>query len=213
MPFDLPPQATGLALIAAFVLFAIGASLPLAGAKGNPRFYALAGREHLWAVARNATIWRLANVLMGAAAVVLLIGLGLLTASLEAANERVFARLGLIGWLVATALWVAFSAFRAIVTTRAAHDLSSTDAMPAGYEPMARKGSAVFFAYAVVGFLALATYGMSLLQLTIVPAWAAWLTLVSAIALLIHLLVTGDTLPAFHYVPPLLIGLLLLLRP
>ncbi len=206
-------QLTGIALIASFVLFAVGASLPVVGARGNPRFYALPVREHLRAIAGNAVVWRVANVLMGAAAVVLLAGLSLLTTNLEAANERVFARLGLIGWLVATALWVAFSAFRAIITTRAAHDLSSTDAMPAGYEPLARKGSAVFFAYAVVGFLALASYGASLLQLTFLPTWVAWTTVVLSVAFLIHMLITGDTLPAFHYLPPLLIGLLLLLRP
>ena len=60
--------------------------------------------------------------------------------------------------------------------------------------------------------LALASYGASLLQLTYLPPWVGWATLVSGLALLIHLLITGDTLPAFHYMPPLLIGLLLLFR-
>jgi hypothetical protein len=42
------------------------------------------------------------------------------------------------------------------------------------------------------------------------PAWAAWATLLFSIAMLILLLFTGDTLPAFHYLPALLIGILLL---
>lgn len=209
-------QVTGLALIAAFVLFAIGGTLPVVGVKGNPRIFTLPVREHLRAVADNAVVWRVANVFMGAAAVVLLAGLGRLTTSLDAANERVFSRLGLVGWLVATVLWMVFSAFRAVVTTRAAHELvvqGSTAVVPAHYQRHGWWGSAVFTAYAVVGYLALSSYGASLLQLTYLPPWVGWATLVSGIALLIHLLITGDTLPAYHYMPPLLIGLLLLLRP
>lgn len=39
--------------------------------------------------------------------------------------------------------------------------------------------------------------------------WAAFLF---SLALLIQLLVMGDTLPAFHYLPPVLIGILIVLR-
>ena len=152
-------QWAGLMLIAAFVLFAIGASLPVVGARGNPRFYSLPLGEHLKAVAGNSAAWRVANVLMGAAAVALLIGLSQLTSSLEAAHEPVLSRLGLIGWIVATVLWVIFSAFRAVVTTEAARTFiahGSAGALPAGYELMSRWAFAIFFGYAVIGYLALA---------------------------------------------------------
>ena len=80
------------------------------------------------------------------------------------------------------------------------------------YEPLAQWGFALFFVAAMIGFLALAAYGASLLQVGLVPAWAAWATILFSLALLIQLLIMGDTLPAFHYLPPVLIGVLLVLR-
>ncbi len=84
--------------------------------------------------------------------------------------------------------------------------------MPAYYEPLAQWGFALFYVYAVIGFLASAAYGGSLLQAGLLPAWAGWGTLIFSMATLVLLLVQGDTLPAFHYVPALLIDFLLMLR-
>jgi len=171
--------------------------------------------EYVRAVAVNALVWRWANVFMGAAAVVLLTGLSMLTTLLEAAKERICSRLGLVGWLMATVLWVIFSVFRGVVTVKAAEEMGApgtTGAVPAYYELLAQWGFALFYVATVIGFLALAAYGASLLQVGLVPAWAGWATLAFSLALLVQLLVTGDTLSAFHYVPPMLIGVLLLLR-
>jgi hypothetical protein len=208
-------RLAGVVLIMSFISFAIGGTLPVVGEKGNMRIFTLPIREHLLAVADNAVVWRWANVFMGAAAVVLLAGLSMLTTILEAANERVFSRLGLVGWLFAAVLWVIFSVFRGVVTIRAAQEMTTTGTtgvVPAYFEPMAQWGFALFYVSAVVGFLALAAYGGSLLQVGLLPAWVGWATLVFSIALLIQLLIIGDTLPGFHYLPPLLIGVLLLFR-
>jgi hypothetical protein len=208
-------RLTGVVLILSFISFAIGGTLPVVGEKGNMRIFTLPIREHLLAVADNAIVWRWANVFMGAAAVVLLAGLSLLTMILEAANERALSRLGLVGWLLAAVLWVIFSVFRAVVTIQAAHEMTATGttgAVLAYYEPLAQWGFALFYVSAVIGFLALAAYGGSLLQVGVLPAWVGWATLVFSIALLIQLLIMGDTLPGFHYLPPLLIGILLLFR-
>lgn len=203
---------TAVLLVCAFLSFAIGAGLPTVGEKGNMGIYTLPVREYLAAVGANAVVWRLANVFMGSAVVILLAGLTVLTTVLEGAGERVFSRLGLIGFLLAAILWVIFSAFRAVVTVRAAAETAATGAVPAYYEPLAEWGFALFLAYAVLGFLALAAYGGSLLQVGLLPAWASWGTVVFGVGMLIPLFITGDTLPAFHYLPPLLIGILLLLR-
>ena len=208
-------RLAGLLLIAAFISFAIGATLPIVGEKGNMGIFTLPVREHLLAVADNPAAWRWANIFMGAAAVILLAGLTMLTTILEGANERMLSRLGLVGFLLAAALWVIFSAYRATVTITAAQEMSSTGttgAVPAYYEPVAQWGFALFYVYAVVGFLALAAYGGSLLQADLLPAWVGWATIVISILALIQLLVTGDTLPAFHYMPPLLIGIFLMFR-
>ncbi|MEO6066253.1 MAG: hypothetical protein ABIP49_10800 [Lysobacterales bacterium] len=208
-------RLTSLLLILAFVSFAIGGTLPVVGEKGNMGIFTLPVREHLLAAAGNDVAWRWANIFMGAAVVILLAGLTMLTTILEGANERILSRLGLVGFLSAAALWVIFSAFRATVTMRAAQEMSSPDAtgaVPAYYEPLAQWGFALFYVYAVVGFLALAAYGGSLLQVDLLPAWVGWATIVFSILILIQLLITGDTLPAFHYLPPLLIGIFLMLH-
>ncbi len=205
-------RLTGLLLILAFILFAIGATLPVIGEKGNSRIYTLPALEHLEAVAANEAVWFRANIIMGTAGFVLLAGLSLLTTILEKADEHAFSRLGLTSFILATVLWVLFSAFRAVVTISAARDMSSTGAVPDFYEPMARWGFALFYIYAVLGFLALAAYGISLLQATLLPDWIGWATLIFSIVFLIQLFITGDTLPAFHYLPALLIGIILLVH-
>jgi hypothetical protein len=109
-------RVTGMLLILAFISFALGGTLPVVGEKGNARIFTLPVREHLLAVADNAVVWRWANVFMGAAAVLLLAGLWLLTGLLARAGERVFSRLGVLAMLIATILWVIFSVYRGIVT-------------------------------------------------------------------------------------------------
>jgi hypothetical protein len=203
-------RPTGVVLILAFIVFAIGASLPLMGEKGNASLYSLPEREYLLAVANNAMVWRWANVILGAAAVLLLAGLSLLTTMLEGAKEQTFSRLGLVGFVVAAVMWLIFSAFRATVTVSAAQEMSATGTVPGYYGPLAQWGGALFLVYASVGFLALAIYGVSLIQVRLVPAWAGWATIIFSLAMLVLLLIKGDNLPAFHYLPPLLIGILLL---
>ena len=205
-------QVAGVLLILAFISFGIGASLPLFGEKGNFSIYNLPVRAYLLAVANNVVVWRWANFFMGAAGVVLLAGLTILTTIFERTGERILSRLGLAGLLLAIIFWVAFSAFRATVTIAAAQETITTGTMPPYYEPLAQWGSALFFVYALVGYLALAAYGGSLLHLGLLPAWVGWGTILFSIATLALLLITGDTLPAFHYLPPLLIGILLLIR-
>jgi len=205
-------RLTGALLILAFISFAIGATLPLIGARGNTGIYNLPMREYLAAVADNAIAWRWANIFMGAAAVILAAGLMMLTTVLEEVDERMLSRLGLVGVLLAALLWVIFSAFRASITISAAQEMAATGTVPPYYEPLAQWGFALFSAYAVAGFLALASYGGSLLRTDLLPAWVGWGTIIFSVGLLVLLLVTGDTLPAFHYVPPLLIGIFLLVR-
>jgi hypothetical protein len=204
-------RLAGIFLILAAISFAIGAGLPTVGEKGNMGFYNLPEREYLSAIAGNTVVWRWANIFMGAAAILLVAGLTLLTTILEGAGERVLSRLGLVGSLLAAISWVIFSAFRASITINAAQEMAASGTVPSYYEPLSQWSGALFSVYAVVAFLALATYGGSLLQAGLLPGWAGWATIIFSIAMLILLLIMGDTLPLFHYVPPLLIGILLVL--
>ena len=205
-------RLTGILLIVSGILFGIGASLPVFGEKGNFNIYTLPVQAQLQAIAKNPSAWSWGNIITGTAFVVLLAGLSLLTTLLEGAKEPVFSRLGLIGVLLAAGLWVIFSAFRGVVGGWAAQEFAATGAVPTFYEPLAKFAFVLFFIYAAVGFLALASYGGSLLQVGLLPAWAGWATLVFSMAMLMVLLIMGDNLPLFHYVPPLLIGILLLVH-
>jgi hypothetical protein len=205
-------RLTGMVLILAFISFAIGAALPTVGKNGNMEIFTLPIREHLLAVASIVTEWRWGNVFMGAAAVIQLAGLSVFTTTLEGVNERVFSRLGLIGLLLTTVFWLIFSAFRTVITVIAAQEIAATSAVPTYYEPIEKLGFAIFYIYAVSGFLALAAYGGSLLKADLLPVWVGWVTLLFSIGMLILLLIMSDTLPAFHYLSALLIGILLLLH-
>ena len=204
-------RATGILLILAAISFGVGASLPVFGEKGNFSIYTLPVRVQLQAIANNTLAWRLANAFMGLAIILLIAGLWMLTAMLAQAGESVFSRLGLVLMLVAAVLWVLFSAYRGVVTVSAAQEMSATGAVPAAYEALAPWGGRLFFVYAVLAYLALAAYGASLLQVALLPAWVGWATLSYSLALLLLLFIQGDSLPAFHYVPGVLIGTLLLL--
>jgi hypothetical protein len=204
-------RATGILLILAFISFAIGASVPIFGEKGNWNIYTLPVRAQLEAIANNTLAWRMANVFMGLAILFLLAGLWMLTALLGQAGEHLFSRLGLALMLVAAALWVIFSVYRGVATAQAAQELSATDALPAWYEALAPWGFRLFYVYAILAYLALAVYGVALLQVSLFPAWVGWGPLIYSLALLVLLFIQGDSLPAFHYVPGVLIGILLFL--
>jgi hypothetical protein len=204
-------HVAGLLLVLAFLSFAIGAGLATVSPKGNINIFTLPLRDYLSAVAANAAIWRWSNIFMAAAAIILVVGLTMLTTILEGAGEHVLSLLGLVGMLLAAILWVIFAAFRATVTVSAAQEMTATGTVPNYYEPLAQWGSGLFHIYSAVGFLALAAFGGSLLQVTLLPPWAAWATIIFSAAMLVLLLIFGDILPILHYLPPLLVGILLLI--
>jgi hypothetical protein len=77
---------------------------------------------------------------------------------------------------------------------------------------MAQWMFALYVVYAALGFLALAAYGISLLQVGLLPAWVGWATLIYSIVLLISLFIQGNVLPILPYLPGVLIGVLLLVH-
>jgi hypothetical protein len=121
-----------------------------------------------------AVVWRWVNIFMAAATVALLAGLTILTSILDGAGEQILSRLGLVGMLLSTVLWLVFSTFRAAVTATAAQELFVTGMVPPYYEPLARWSFALFFNYAMAGFLTLAAFGGSVLHVGLLPAWVGW---------------------------------------
>lgn len=174
----------------------------------------LTAPDNLSAVDAYLSLWRWGNVFMGAAIVPLLAGLSILTTLLEG-KERVFSRLGLVGFSWPPLCGSSSQHFVAC-TVQVAQEMTTAGASgtaPAYYAPLAQWAFSLIFIYDVLGFLALAAHGISLLQCRLVPAWAGWATLIFSIAMLIVLFIRGNNLPIFHYLPSLLIGILLLFHP
>lgn len=203
-------RLAGVLLILAFVTFVIGAIVPLVGDQGNANIFTLAVREQLQVVAGNSAAWRWANLFMGAAVLLLIFGVTLVTTLLERADERVLSRIALTGLLLAALLWLIFTAFRSTVTVSSGQETVLTGVIPPYYEPLAQWMSGLFRAYIVIGCLGLAALGGSLILAAPVPAWVGWTTIALSAATLAHLLIMGDTLPAFHYFPAVLIGIMLI---
>lgn len=195
-------------LILSFALFAGGAALPLVGERGNLGIYTLPAEDHLDAIGLNPRAWQWANFFMGAAVVALVSGLALLTALL---SDATLGRLGLTVFTIAAVLWVLFSAYRATVPLHVAEVVKEGGSIPGYHESLARWGGALFTAYASLAFLSLAAYGGAIIQTGLFADWVGWTTIIFSLGLLLLMFVMGDTLPAFHYFPPLLIGILLLM--
>ncbi|NBE99300.1 hypothetical protein FE391_35610 [Nonomuraea sp. KC401] len=205
-------RIAGAFLVLSFVTFTVGATLPLVGAKGNSKIFTLPVREHLQAVAGNPGSWRWANLFMSTAVVLLVLGMTILVTMLERVDERMLSRIALTTLLLAALLWLVYSAFRSTVTMSAARETVSTGAVPPYYDPWSQWAAGLFQIYTVLGCVGLAALGGSLLMIRLIPTWAGWTTIAISVATLLHLLSTGNTLPAFHYLPCLLIGVLLLIR-
>lgn len=70
--------------------------------------------------------------------------------------------------------------------------------------------------YVVLGFLAQAAFGASLLQTGLVAGWAGWATILWNLAWLLVMLIVRPRdiyYPVLHHVAPLLIGIALLIQP
>lgn len=193
------PRVAGALLVLAFGCFVVGAVLPLIGPRGNPSIFSLPVREQLRAVAGAEAGWRWANLLMGVAVVLLAGGMSITAALLGRAGERLVSRLGLGGLLLAAVLWLIVSGYR-------------SGMLRPGFETFADWSVWLVRCYLLLGCLSLAALSGSLIMTRAVPGWAGWAALALSLAPLLQLVITGDTLPGFHYFPALLIGIVLLVR-
>ncbi len=72
---------------------------------------------------------------------------------------------------------------------------------------------ALFVIYSILAFSALAAYGGAVLSTRVLPHWVGWLALVYGLAGLVFVaFAAGHVPPFFHYLLPIVIGILLLLR-
>ena len=152
-----------------------------------------AGRAFLnWQIDETSShlIWERGFVIGGILATVL--GLALLEDMLRAAGEPVLSRLGMVTYL--------FGAVVVIVAETA-------------YIGKRDWSYPQIVLYVVLGFLAHAAFGASLLQTGLVAGWVGWFTIIWNLACLVLLLIFSPRniyFPVLHHVAPLIIGIALL---
>jgi hypothetical protein len=141
--------------------------------------------------------------LIAAAAVTILLGFVLLAAALRAAGERQFSWIGLSTLTLGTALTL-FAEWL-IVSGRV------WDAQ-AGMEWLL-----LAWGFVALIFVGQAAYGVALLRATLLPRWIGWVLISWNLGWLAVVVVVfsarGPYYPVLFYIGPLLLGIVLLLRP
>jgi hypothetical protein len=147
----------------------------------------------LGTVAEANALFQLERYFVLTSVIVSTLGLVMLETLLRGAGDRIFARLGMVGFLFGAVLIVVVEAL-----------ILNRQQIP----------YALGITYETLAFLSQAAYGASLLQTRLLPKWLGQASIVWNIGWLVVL-----TLANYHYIPllhalmPLLIGILLLSRP
>jgi hypothetical protein len=141
------------------------------------------------------------------------LGLALLTRLLSDAGERTFSQLALIAALFGAVLWVTYLALSLGISVLAAQETARTGVVPGYYVPFKATTQPLFVIYTLLTFAAVLAYGRAVLSTRVLPQWVGWVTIVYT---LLNLgaagFAGGNAAPVVHYLMPLVMGVLLLLR-
>jgi hypothetical protein len=161
-------------------------------------------------VARHATIWRLANIGFVVATVLTAAGLFVLPSSLGMNGEGL-ARAAAVVYAIGATAWLVTLSIRLGITPDVAAKYVAGGSIDPAFAPLAALGGVLFAAFILVGSGSLVAVGAAILAGGTLPAWTGWTTLGLSLAILASFLLMGDTLPAFVYLPTILVGIVMLL--
>jgi len=175
-------RITGALLVLSVLVLIPGVALYIS-ASNNPRFGLAIG---------DRASFQLERYFVLTSVIVSTLGLVMLESVLREAGDRVFARLGMFGFMFGAVLVVVVEALL-------------LDGQQIPY--------ALGITYETLAFLSQVAYGASLLQTRLLPRWVGLASIVWNIGWLVVLtLVNYHYIPLLHALMPLLIGILLLLR-
>jgi len=160
-------------------------------------------------IARHRTIWRLANIGFLLATVLVAAGLFLVPSALGA-DGAALATAGAVAFAIAAMAWIITLSIRLGFTPGVAARYVNQGSLDPSFPPLARLAGVLFASFILVGSGALTAIGVAALLGGVLPAWAAWATLLISLATIGGYVALGDTLPAFVYVPTTLLGIVLL---
>jgi hypothetical protein len=201
----------GITLLLGCFLFLLAAGLIPRDAQGT-YIVTLPPRAALLVIAEQTTLaqWSMSLFLSGI--IVTALGFALLTRLLWDSGERAFSYLALLASWFGVVLVVIYLAFRLGVDPLAAQETARTGAVPDYYEPLKLWGTTLFQVYTVCACSALALYGGALLVSRMLPRWLSWTAIIYGLLVLLLFAYAHDIPPFLHYLLPIVIGILLLLR-
>jgi hypothetical protein len=202
---------TGLFLILGCFLFLLAAGLIPRDAQGN-YIVNLPLRERLLAIAAHTVLWQWSLNLFISGFIVTLLGFSLLTRLLWDSGERTYSPLALIASLFGVVLLVIHTAFWLGVAPLAAQETARTGVVPAYYEPLNLWATVLFRVYTFFAFSALALYGGAVLVARVLPRWLSWTAIIYGLMGLGLFAYAHDIPPFLHYLLPMVMGIMLLLR-
>ena len=170
-------------------------------------------RGQLLVIAAQTTLFQWSFSLIISGIIVTLLGLAMLTMLLRDAGDVTFSYLALIAFLFGDILLVIFIAFPLGIAPLAAQETARTGVIPDYYVQLTLWTQPLFVIYTILAFSALVAYGGAILSTRVLPHWVGWLCIVYGLAGLVLAGFNGGNVPPFlHYLIPMVIGVLLLLR-
>ena len=203
---------TGITLILGCLLFLGAAGLMPRDTQGN-FMVNLPLREQLLVIAAQMSLFQWSFSLFISGVIVTLLGLAVLTRLLRDAGDRTFSPLALIVSLFGAVLMVIYIALSLGISPLAGQETARTGVVPGYYVPFTLTTQPLFVIYTILAFSALAAYGGSVLSTAVLPHWVGWLAIIYGLAGLVLVGFAAGNIPPFlHYLMPIVMGILLLLR-
>src|SRR5712691_70508 len=203
---------TGITLMVGCFLFLGALGLIPRDAQGN-FMVNLPLREQLLVIAAQTSLFQWSFSLVISGLIVTLLGLAMLTMLFRGAFDRTFSYLALLASLFGDVLMVIYIAFPLGIAPVAAQETVRTGVVPDSYVQLTLWTQPLFVIYTILAFSALAAYGGAILSTRMLPHWVGWLAVVYALAGLVLVgFAAGNVPPFLHYLMPIVMGILLLLR-
>lgn len=145
--------------------------------------------------------------------VLVVAGFGMLAVQLQGAGDRALPLIA-FALLVGSAILMALEgSFYQSMNPWAAKEAVRTGSSPELYQAMHHWfNTSVQLVYMILGLLAFAGFGWSVLRTGLLPAWAGWMTVLWSLSWLILTVVTQITIPAGVFLWPWILGAILILE-
>jgi len=203
----------GIILILGFLLYMAAVVFMPRDTQGTLLVLLPSDRAALLLIAAQPSLLRWSLGLFIGGTIVTPLGLAILTRLLRDAGDRTFSSLGLIMALFGAVLWAIFLGVSLGLGLLAGQETARTGMVPGYYAPVGATIQPLLVIYTQLTFAAMLAYGGALLNTRVLPRWLGWVTIAYTLFNLLTTVFSGGTAAPFvHYVMPMLMGILLLLR-